>query len=127
LFGRVVPGNLHQSRGYNSPDFFEMPFTMYLSIMKGYTTLPAVASTEDLSEKILRAGSDQEVTKICENITAALLQEDKDRDVTYNFIERVIVILEGYNPRNKNLRQWSNIYVANNYFHRFRESLKIKG
>lgn len=100
---------------------------MYLSTMKGYITLPAAASTENLSEKILRAGSDQEVTKICESTTAALLQEDKNRDVTYNFIERVIVILEGYNPRNKNLRQWSNSYVAKNYFHRFRESLKIKG
>lgn len=90
-------------------------------------TLRVTESTLLLNEKILLTGSEQEVTQFCNEIVSALLQEEEEGGDILHFVEKVITALDGYNPRNKNLRQWSNIHAASNYFHRYRETLLKNG
>ncbi len=69
-----------------------------------------------LVNKVLLAGAEQEVKRFCDAALKSLEQHNVNGYVIIRFVDKIINDLEGFNPRNKNLQQWSNIQSAKKYF-----------
>jgi hypothetical protein len=73
-----------------------------------------------LHTKILLACSEQDVRKFCDEALRNLQHDQTEPYEVTLCIDKVIKLLDGYQPQNKNLQQWGNIQTANNFFRMYR-------
>ena len=73
-----------------------------------------------LINKILFAGSQDEVKRFCDAAMKGLGHHKVNGHIVVRFVERVINELEQFNPMKKNAQQWSNIQMARIQFNRIK-------
>ena len=76
-----------------------------------------------LINKILLAGSQEEVKRFCAAAIKGLEQHKVHGHFILRFLDKVISELEKFNPMNKDAQQWSNITMARIYFNRVKQQL----
>lgn len=77
----------------------------------------------ELINKILFAGSQDEVKRFCDAAIKGLGHHNVNAYIVVRFVDRIIFELEQFNPMNKDAQQWSNINVAKILFKRVRGKL----
>jgi hypothetical protein len=77
-----------------------------------------------LVNKILFAGSQEEVKRFIDAAIKALEQNKVNGHIVDRFIEKITSDLEEFNPIRKEAQQWSNIQRAKILFFRIRNNLK---
>jgi len=81
------------------------------------------AVSANLISSILSSASQQEVKLLIETNLKTLEQKKVSGDTIVNFVDKIIIDLEQFNPMNKNAQQWSNINMARIYCNRIKHQL----
>ena len=76
-----------------------------------------------LINKILSAGSQEEVQRFCNAAIRGLERHEVNGHIILRFAEKTIHELQLFNPMNKNAQQWSNIQMARIQFNRIKQRL----
>lgn len=69
-----------------------------------------------LINKILFAGSDEEVMRYADAAMTGLEQHKVNGHIVARFVTKMIGELENYTPMEEHAQQWSNVRVARIYF-----------
>lgn len=85
--------------------------------------LPLLVADQQLMNKILLAGSQDEVMHIVDEAMTAIESSEADSQVTSGMIEQIMNDLEVRNPLKIDAQQWSNIKMAMILFNRIRNRL----
>lgn len=70
---------------------------------------------QKLITEILLARTEEEVKKFCDTAMENVEQNKGKGPVLARFVNKLEEDLEGFNPRTKNVQQWSNIQTARSY------------
>ncbi len=76
-----------------------------------------------LINKILNAGSQDEVKRFIDAAIKALEQNKVNGHIITRFIEKLISDIDAFNPMNKDAQQWSNIQMAGILLNRVKNKL----
>lgn len=76
-----------------------------------------------LINKILFAGSQEEVKRFCDVAMKGLEHHKVNGHIIARFVNKVINDLEQFNPMEKDAQQWSNIQMARIQFNRIKQQL----
>ena len=76
-----------------------------------------------LINKILFAGSQDEVKRYCDAAMKGLEHHKVNGHLVVRFTDRMINELEQFNPMKKDAQQWSNIQMARIQFNRIKRQL----
>ncbi|MBK5272128.1 MAG: hypothetical protein JJE22_14055 [Bacteroidia bacterium] len=76
-----------------------------------------------LINKILFAGSQNEVKRFCNAVMSALEHHKVNGHIIVRFVDKVISELELFNPMQKDAQQWSNIQMAKIQFNRIKKQI----
>ncbi len=76
-----------------------------------------------LINKILFAGSHEEVKRFCDAAMKGLEHHDVNGHIVARFVEKIISELEQFNPMDKDAQQWSNIQMAKILFNRIKQRI----
>lgn len=79
-----------------------------------------------LINKILFAGSQVEVRRLCDASMKGLEQHKVNGHIVARFVDKMISELEQFNPMNKDAQQWSNIRMARIQFNRIKQQISDK-
>jgi len=79
--------------------------------------------TVKLINKILFAGSQEEVKRFIDTAMKALEQNEVNGHLVARFVEKMISELEQFNPMKKDSQQWSNIQMSKIIFNRIKHQL----
>lgn len=78
-----------------------------------------------LINKILFAGSQEEVKRLIDDAMKALEQNKVNGHLIVRFIDKMVGELEQFNPMNKDAQQWSNIRLSKIIFNCMKQRLRI--
>lgn len=78
-----------------------------------------------LINKILFAGSRDEVKRFCDAAMKGLEHHKVNGHIVVRFVEKVISELEKFNPMKKDALQWSNIQMARIQFNRIKQQINV--
>jgi len=78
---------------------------------------------DKLINKILLAGSQEEVKRFCHAAIKGLEQHKINGHIIARFADRMISELEQFDPLKKNAQQWSNIRMARIEFNRIKQQI----
>lgn len=78
-------------------------------------SLSAEKYRQELITEILMASTEEEVKKFCDTAMKNAAQNKGDGPAIAWFINKLEEDLEGFNPRTKNVQQWSNIQTARSH------------
>ncbi len=70
---------------------------------------------QKLITEILMASTEEEVKKFCDIAMKNVEQNRGEGSVIVRFVNKLEEDLEGFNPRTKNVQQWSNIQTARSH------------
>lgn len=76
-----------------------------------------------LVNKILFAGSQEEVKRFCDAAMKGLEHHQVNGHIIARFVDKVISGLEQFNPMESDAQQWSNIKMARIQFNRIKQQL----
>ncbi len=76
-----------------------------------------------LINKILCAGSQEEVKRFCDAAMKGLENHKVNGHIAVRFVEKMISELERFNPMDKDAQQWSNILMAKIQFNRIKHRI----
>jgi hypothetical protein len=76
-----------------------------------------------LINKIIFAGSQDEVKRFCDAAMKALEHHKVNGHIVGRFVDKMINELEQFNPMKKDAQQWSNIQMARIQFIRIKRQL----
>lgn len=76
-----------------------------------------------LINKILFAGSQNEVKRFCDTAIKDLEQHKVNGHIVVRFVDKMIRELEQFNPMKKDAQQWSNIQMARIQFNRIKQQI----
>ncbi len=76
-----------------------------------------------LINKILLAGSQEDVKRFCAAAIKGLEQHKVHGHFILSFVDKAIGELEKFSPMNKDAQQWSNITMARIFFNRMKQQL----
>lgn len=85
--------------------------------------MPLLVADQHLMNKILLAGSQDEVMHIVDEAMTAIVSSEADSQVISGMIEQIMNDLEVRNPMKIDAQQWSNIKMAMILFNRIRNRL----
>ena len=74
-----------------------------------------------LIDKILFAGSDEDVMRYADAAMKGLEQHKVNGHIIFRFVTKMIGELENYCPMEEHAQQWSNVKVARNYFNQIKQ------
>ena len=77
----------------------------------------------NLVNKILYAGSQEEVKRFCDVAMKGLENPKVNDHIATHFAEEMISELEQFNPMDKDAQQWSNILMAKIQFNRIKQRI----
>ncbi len=77
-----------------------------------------------LIDKILFAGSDDEVIRYADAAMKGLEQHKVNGHIVARFVTKMMGELENYCPMEEDARQWSNVKVARNYFNQIKQKFE---
>lgn len=78
-----------------------------------------------LINKILFAGSQEEVKRFCDTAMKSLEHHKVNGHLIGRFADRTISELEQFNPMKKDAQQWSNIQMARIQFNRIKQQINV--
>jgi len=78
-----------------------------------------------LINKILFAGSQDEIKRFCDAAMKGLEHHKVNGHIVVRFVDKVISELEKFNPMKKDAQQWSNIQMARIQFNRIKQQINV--
>jgi hypothetical protein len=76
-----------------------------------------------LINKILFAGSQEEVKRFCDASVKILEHHKVNGDIIARFVDKMISELGQFNPMNKNAQQWSNVQMSKIQFNHIKQQV----
>lgn len=73
-----------------------------------------------LINKILLAGSQEDVKRFCDGAMKGLEHHKVNGHIIARFVDKMIIELNQFNPTEKDVQQWSNIKMARILFNRIK-------
>ena len=78
-----------------------------------------------LINKILFAGSQEEVKRFCNAAMKGPVHNKVNGHIITRLVDKTISELEQFNPMKKDAQQWSNIRMARIQFNRFKQQISV--
>jgi hypothetical protein len=79
-----------------------------------------------LINKILFAGSEEEVRRFVDEAMKGLEQHKVNGHIVARFVDKMISELENFNPMEKDAQQWSNIKMARVHFSQIKQTFETE-